>query len=128
MWYDPRNVGSPNFGGFILKIEERSVEDLFQMQKEIDAKKRCKGADRGLFFETFEKGNKDFKIKVIKEYCEQCPVRMKCLQMGKATKSYGLWGGIYLENGRPTRNTLAKSYLEDKRDFQASLDLNKQLA
>lgn len=32
--------------------------------------------------------------------CLSCPVRASCLREGVENKEYGLWGGVYLDNGK----------------------------
>jgi hypothetical protein len=31
--------------------------------------------------------------------CSQCPVRKECFSVGISGKEWGVWGGVYLENG-----------------------------
>lgn len=31
-----------------------------------------------------------------REFCTECPVRIECLRYGIATKSMGIWGGVFL--------------------------------
>jgi hypothetical protein len=33
--------------------------------------------------------------------CLSCPVRALCLREGVENGEYGLWGGVYLDNGKP---------------------------
>lgn len=39
--------------------------------------------------------------KVVDEICASCPVRKLCLQAGVEGGEYGVWGGLFLINGRP---------------------------
>ena len=56
------------------------------------------------FFEKYEKGDDRVKRKTI-AMCESlCPVKNECLEYGMKTKSVGLFGGQYLENGRIVRS------------------------
>ena len=71
----------------------------------------------GTFFEKYEKGNDRVKMKTI-AMCESlCPVKDECLDYGRKTKSVGLFGGEYLENGRIVRSgRMKRGYLEANRD------------
>ena len=57
----------------------------------------CLGQDVELFFDKYEeqpevRGNVD-------AICKDCPVRKLCFANGITNKEWGVWGGIYLENG-----------------------------
>lgn len=69
------------------------------------------------FFEKFEKGDSYTKRKVV-AICESlCPVKEECQQYGIATKSSGIFGGEYLDNGRVVRGgSMTRTYREDNRD------------
>lgn len=72
------------------------------------------------FFEKYEKGDVKTKEKIV-AMCESvCPVTEQCLSYGMDTKSTGLFGGHYIENGRIVRGgRLARKFLEDNRDANA---------
>ena len=36
--------------------------------------------------------------------CDKCPVRQQCREYGIATKSWGIWGGVELQNGEIPRH------------------------
>jgi hypothetical protein len=38
-----------------------------------------------------------------KEICKSCRVKLQCYEFGTRTGSCGVWGGITLDRGRPTR-------------------------
>lgn len=53
------------------------------------------------FFENYEE---QVEIRpVIDQICQSCPVRRICFANGISGKEYGVWGGIYLENGDISR-------------------------
>lgn len=57
----------------------------------------CLGFDRELFFDKYED---DVDIRQqMDEFCRECPVRKMCFATAISEKDWGLWGGIYLENG-----------------------------
>lgn len=37
------------------------------------------------------------------QMCLSCPVARQCLPAGLMGKHWGVWGGIYLENGKPNK-------------------------
>jgi Transcription factor WhiB len=61
----------------------------------------CKDYDTYDFFEGYETDK--VVSKNVDEMCLSCPVVQQCFQFGRETKSYGVFGGVYLENGRPSR-------------------------
>lgn len=62
----------------------------------------CAGRD---FFDFFEGYETDKVIaRNVDEMCLSCPVARQCLDFGRDTKSYGVFGGVYLENGRTSRS------------------------
>jgi hypothetical protein len=38
--------------------------------------------------------------KLKKEYCDKCPIKSDCKQFGKETQSTGLFGGVFLDEGK----------------------------
>ncbi len=61
----------------------------------------CKGDDVELFFEKYEE---DVEVrKEIDSLCSICPVARTCFATGISQKAYGVWGGIYLEKGKISR-------------------------
>jgi signal transduction histidine kinase len=57
----------------------------------------CLGFDTNIFFDTYEE-NLESRNKVDKT-CSLCPVKKLCFANGISGKEWGVWGGIYLENG-----------------------------
>lgn len=51
------------------------------------------------FYDTYEKD--PVVREQIRELCDACPVRVACKYQGETGKEYGVWGGVYLENGVP---------------------------
>jgi hypothetical protein len=61
----------------------------------------CKGDDVNLFFDTYEQ---DVEVrKEIDSLCSICPMARICFATGVSTKSIGVWGGIYLNDGKVSR-------------------------
>jgi hypothetical protein len=61
----------------------------------------CLGLDNNLFFDKYED---DVAIRPIGDViCISCPVKKTCFAVGVSSKEWGVWGGIYLENGEISR-------------------------
>lgn len=58
----------------------------------------CKGMDTNYFYDTYE-ADPVFAT-VMDSICMSCPVRAMCLREGIENQEYGLWGGVYLNNGK----------------------------
>lgn len=67
----------------------------------------CKGVDPDLFFPRRGDGIGK-QHAVIKEYCEQCPVRRQCLEVG-LREIKGIWGGKTVEERRELRKRKERS-------------------
>jgi len=59
---------------------------------------KCLGYDTNIFFDKYEE-NESFRLAVDK-VCSECPVRRMCFATGVSNKEWGVWGGVYLENGK----------------------------
>lgn len=58
---------------------------------------RCQDLDTNLFFDKYEED--ETLRKSVESLCAQCPVRRTCFAVGVSSKEWGVWGGVYLENG-----------------------------
>jgi hypothetical protein len=58
----------------------------------------CLDYDTNIFFEKYE-DQPELRFAVDK-LCHSCPVRTTCFAVGVTGKEYGIWGGIYLEDGK----------------------------
>ena len=61
----------------------------------------CFDSDTNLFFDHYE-DNELVRIS-IDSLCKSCPVQKVCFANGVSGKEWGVWGGIYLENGEISR-------------------------
>jgi hypothetical protein len=57
----------------------------------------CVNYDVNLFFD-----NESLRP-AIEKICSGCPVASTCFAVGISQKEYGVWGGIYLEKGKISR-------------------------
>ena len=61
----------------------------------------CKGYDTNIFFDKYEE---DEALRpAIENLCSECPVARLCFAVGVSQKEWGVWGGVYLENGKISR-------------------------
>lgn len=61
----------------------------------------CKHFDVNLFFEKYEE-NASLR-KPLENTCFSCPVQRTCFAVGVSQKEWGVWGGVYLEAGKVSR-------------------------
>ncbi len=61
----------------------------------------CRGYDTNLFFDKYEE-NENLRP-AVEKLCSQCPVARICFANGVSQKGTGVWGGIYLDNGKISR-------------------------
>lgn len=58
----------------------------------------CAGSETELYFDKYEN---DVEIaKYIDRQCMSCPVMKRCFDEGVKTESSGVWGGVFLNEGR----------------------------
>ena len=61
----------------------------------------CKDYDVNLFFDKYEE---DLPLRpAIDKLCSECPVVKQCFAIGVSQKETGVWGGIYLDRGKISR-------------------------
>lgn len=65
----------------------------------------CRGMDLNWFYDDYE-ADSVFAANM-DTICLACPVRSMCLRDGVENQEYGLWGGVFLNNGKmdPARNS-----------------------
>lgn len=61
----------------------------------------CRDYDTNLFFDTYEE-NVELRP-AIDNLCAECPMMRQCFAVGVSQKEWGVWGGIYVENGKISR-------------------------
>lgn len=58
----------------------------------------CLNYDTNIFFDKYEE---DLLLRPsIDALCLTCPVSRTCFAVGISQKEWGVWGGVYLENGQ----------------------------
>lgn len=61
----------------------------------------CLGYDTNLFFDKYEED--ELLRPAIDKLCSECPISKTCFAVGITSKEWGIWGGVYLENGQISR-------------------------
>lgn len=61
----------------------------------------CLDYDTNLFFDKYEE-DENLRL-AIDKLCSSCSVSTTCFAVGVSQKEWGVWGGIYLENGQISR-------------------------
>lgn len=58
----------------------------------------CLDIDTNFFFDKYEEST---NVRYgIDKMCKSCPVQGDCLAVGVSRQEYGVWGGVYLEKGK----------------------------
>jgi hypothetical protein len=58
----------------------------------------CLDYDTNIFFEKYE--DDELLRPAVDKLCSTCPVSKMCFAVGVSQKEWGIWGGVYLENGQ----------------------------
>jgi hypothetical protein len=61
----------------------------------------CLGIDTNVFFDTYEEKLETREF--VDSLCRSCPVARKCFANGISGKEWGIWGGVYLEDGEVSK-------------------------
>jgi len=84
----------------------------------------CQGDDVELFFDKYEE---DVEVrKDIDSLCSICPVARICFAVGVSQKQYGVWGGIYLDKGKISREFNNHKTKDDWSTVWQSLTIDKE--
>lgn len=68
------------------------------IKKDWVEKASCNGMDTNFFFDKYEE-DVDFR-NGIDMLCAKCPVQRQCLATGFSRSEWGVWGGVYFEKGK----------------------------
>ena len=71
----------------------------------------CLGLDTNIFFDKYEED--ELLRPAIDKLCSDCPVRKKCFSVGISGKEWGVWGGVFLENGEISKEFSAHKTKQD---------------
>lgn len=85
---------------------------------------RCRDWDTNLFFDKYEE---DLELRpAIDEFCAECPVRKMCFAVGISSKETGVWGGVYLDRGKISREFGKHRSKEDWADTWQNLTMETE--
>lgn len=83
----------------------------------------CVNYDVNLFFDKYEE-NEELRP-AIDKICAECPVARICFAVGVSQKEYGVWGGVYLEKGKISREFGRHRSKEDWAETWKNLTIEK---
>jgi hypothetical protein len=84
----------------------------------------CVNYDVNLFFDKYEE-NEQLRP-AIEKICSECPVARTCFAVGISQKEYGVWGGVYLEKGKISREFGRHKSREDWAETWKNLTVDKK--
>jgi len=61
----------------------------------------CLGLDTNLFFDKYEETSE--LASAVDNICKGCPINRQCFAVGVSNKEWGVWGGVYLKEGKIDR-------------------------
>lgn len=71
----------------------------------------CKDFDTNLFFDKYEE-DKDV-AGMVDSLCVQCPAQRQCLAYAVSNQEWGVWGGVYFEGGKISKEFNSHKTKED---------------
>lgn len=60
--------------------------------------RKCESLDTNWFFDDYEEN--ETIAKMTDRLCMSCPFQNVCLASGVSNNEWGVWGGVYLEGGK----------------------------
>lgn len=85
-------------------------------------KAACLNYDVELFFEKYEE-NIELRP-AIDKLCAGCPVRKICFAVGVSDKAIGVWGGVYFDEGKISKEYNSHKTQEDWANTWQSLTMD----
>lgn len=83
----------------------------------------CLNYDTNFFFDKYEE-DEQFRP-AIDKLCASCPVMKQCFAVGVSQKEWGVWGGIYLENGQISKEFNSHRSKQNWSDTWQNLTMDK---
>lgn len=84
----------------------------------------CRDYDTNLFFDKYEENEK--LRPAIDSLCASCPMVQKCFAVGISQKEWGVWGGVYMENGKISREYNKTKTRDDWANTWMSLTIEQE--
>ena len=83
----------------------------------------CARLDTEEFFEKYETSVKGDTLDAHETdaFCQSCPVNQTCLATGVSGKEWGVWGGVYLKDGKIDKEFNSHKTKQDWFDTWSSL-------
>lgn len=81
----------------------------------------CLGMDTNIFFDKYEDDQK--LARSVDNICGRCKVNQECFATGVSQKEWGVWGGVYLKDGKIDKEFNAHKSREDWSDTWESLTM-----
>jgi hypothetical protein len=83
----------------------------------------CINMDTNLFFDNYEEDKS--VAKNVDLLCIKCPAQRKCLAYGVSNAEWGVWGGVYLADGRISKEFNAHKDKDMWFDVWSSITMEK---
>ena len=84
----------------------------------------CHGMDTNTFFDEYEENPETRSF--VDSICAECPVRKQCFASAVTNKGWGVWGGIYFEYGKISREFNNHRSKQEWAETWKSLTLDKE--
>ena len=102
------------------QVREVAMQDKHKWREQA----LCDGYDTNLFFDKYEE---DLLLRpAIDKLCSTCPVAKTCFAIGISNKEWGVWGGVYLENGKISKEFGNHRSKQDWADTWQYLTMDKE--
>jgi len=89
-------------------------------------KAACLGWDTNFFFDKYEEDETGTFRQSIDNLCKGCPVARQCFAVGISQKEWGIWGGVFIENGKISREFNRHRTKEDWADTWQYLTMEQK--
>lgn len=76
-----------------------------------DENAQCLDMDTNLFFDKYEE-NKEV-ASFVDSLCVRCPAQRQCLAYAVSNQEWGVWGGVYFEGGKISKEFNSHKTKED---------------
>ena len=89
-----------------------------------DEKALCLNMDTNLFFDQYEEDREVSKR--LDLLCIRCPAQRQCLAYGVSNSEWGVWGGVYLEGGKISKEFNSHKEKTDLFDIWSGITMEKE--
>ena len=84
----------------------------------------CLNMDTNIFFDKYEED--PHLASSVDHICQRCPVNKNCFAWGVSSKEWGVWGGVYLKDGKIDKEFNAHKDKEDWFNVWESLTMETE--